>query len=214
MDGLLIDSEPHWRRAEMEAFARVGLTLTEDMCLQTTGLRIDAVVDYWFSRAPWKNKTHREVADDITTRVAQLIETDALPLEGVEDAIALFEARGLPIGLCSSSPRNVIDAALRRLALTKRFSVVCSADGEAFGKPHPAVYLKTATMLGVAPETCLALEDSMNGCISAKAARMKVIAVPEAHANRSRFAFCDAVISSLKEVTPELFARLSVEARA
>ena len=53
MDGLLIDSEPLWRRAEIEVFESVGLRLTEEDCEQTTGLRTDEIVGYWYDRRPW-----------------------------------------------------------------------------------------------------------------------------------------------------------------
>jgi len=210
LDGLLIDSEPFWRRAETEVFAKVGVTLTDAMCMETTGLRLDAVVQHWFERMPWKGTSNEDVAKQIATRVGELITSDAEPLPGVSDAINFFKVRGLPIALCSSSPMTVIDAALAKLQLTGRIRVVVSAESEPFGKPHPAVYLTTAQKLGVAPETCLALEDSMNGCIAAKAARMKVIAIPEAHAQQSRFAFCDATVHSLRAIDEQLFSRLNV----
>ena len=214
MDGLLIDSEPLWRQAEVEVFADVGLTLTDAMCMQTTGLRIDAVVDYWFQRRPWSGGTSPAgVAQKIAARVSELITAHAEPLPGVTEALAFFKVRGFPLALCSSSPMTVIDAALRKLSLVGRFRAVCSAESEAHGKPHPAVYLTTAQKLGVAPESCLAFEDSMNGCIAAKAARMTVVAVPEAHAERARFAFCDATLGSLREVDEPLFAKLNAPAR-
>ncbi len=209
LDGLLIDSEPFWRRAETEVFADVGVTLTNAMCMETTGLRLDAVVEHWFSRTPWSGKSQPAVVTAIATRVAELITAHAAPLPGVPDALAFFKVRGLPIALCSSSPMTVIDAALAKLQLTGRMRAVISAEGESHGKPHPAVYLTTAAKLGVLPEKCLALEDSMNGCIAAKAARMKVIAVPEAHAEHARFSFCDATLHSLKALDEQLFTRLS-----
>ena len=213
LDGLLIDSEPFWRRAETEVFADVGVILTDAMCMQTTGLRLDAVVEHWFQRAPWKGKTKADVVGAIAKRVAELITAHAQPLPGVPDALAFFKVRGLPVALCSSSPMAVIDAALAKLQLTGRMRAVVSAEGESHGKPHPAVYLTTATKLGVAPETCLALEDSMNGCIAAKAARMKVIAVPEAHAEHARFTFCDATLHALTALDEQLFARINGDAR-
>ena len=209
LDGLLIDSEPFWRRAETEVFADVGVTLTDAMCMETTGLRLDAVVEHWFVRTPWTGKSKAAVVSAIATRVAELITAHAEPLPGVPDALAFFKVRGLPIAICSSSPMPVIDAALAKLQLTGRMRAVISAEGESHGKPHPAVYLTTAAKLGVAPESCLALEDSMNGCIAAKAARMKVVAVPEAHAEHARFSFCDATLHSLKALDEQLFTRLN-----
>ena len=67
MDGLIVDSEPLWRRTEVEVFGEVGLVLTEAMCESTTGLRIDEVALHWFARAPWKGPTPHELAERVAT---------------------------------------------------------------------------------------------------------------------------------------------------
>jgi len=205
LDGLLIDSEPLWRRAEMEVFAGVGLALTDEMCATTTGLRLDAVVEHWFERAPWEGRSRADVTAAIAARVAALIAAEAPILPGVEQALSVCERRGLPLALCSSSPTPVIDAGIARLGLAARWRVVCSAEGEPYGKPHPAVYLRTAERLGVPPERCLAFEDSLNGAIAAKAARMRVVAVP---ASGTRFDFCDARLPSLARFDEGVLAEL------
>jgi mannitol-1-/sugar-/sorbitol-6-/2-deoxyglucose-6-phosphatase len=100
--------------------------------------------------------------------------------------------------VCSGSYGVVIETALDKLGLDADVSVWHSAESEALGKPHPASYLSTAGKLGVDPVECLAVEDSFNGAISAKAARMRVVAVPEPEAFDSlRWGFCDAKLSSL-----------------
>ncbi len=207
MDGLLIDSEPLWKRAELEVFGSVNVPLTEPMCEETMGLRIDAIVQHWFDRFPWTNKTPRLVQQELTERVAQLITDEGHALPGVESVITLLAKRGLPLALCSSSPRRLIDAAVARLGLASQLSVLHSADYEPFGKPHPAAYLSVARLLDVAPRDCLVFEDSLTGAVSAKAARMHVVAVPSSQPHR--FAFCDAQLTSLTEFTPALFEQLN-----
>jgi beta-phosphoglucomutase-like phosphatase (HAD superfamily) len=92
----------------------------------------------------------------------------------------------------------VIEAALDRLGITEAMSVWHSAEWEPLGKPHPGAYLTTADKLGVDPTACLAFEDSFHGAISAKSARMRVVAVPESDALASpRWGFCDLVLDSL-----------------
>ncbi|HEY2409021.1 MAG TPA: hexitol phosphatase HxpB [Polyangiaceae bacterium] len=210
MDGLLIDSEPFWRQAEIEVFETVGVTLTEELCRETMGLRIDGLVQYWFERFPWQSKPREAVAREVAERVAELISLNADALPGVEASLAFFAERQLPLAVCSSSPQTVIDAALRRLGVKKQMKVVHSADAEAFGKPHPAPYLTVAQRLQTSPQRCLVFEDSLNGAISGKAARMKVVAVPEARLRASTlFDFCDAKLDSLAEVSAELLERLA-----
>ena len=200
LDGLLIDSEPFWRRAEMEVFATVGLHLTEAETRQTMGLRIDDAVAHWFERRPWEGMTRVEAERAITARVAELIEAEGEPMPGARAVVELCSRRSIPMAVCSGSYALVIEAALDRLGLTDAMSAWHSAEWEPLGKPHPGAYLTTAAKLGVDPTACLAFEDSFNGAISAKAARMRVVAVPEPAAVSSpRWAFCDLVLTSLDE---------------
>src|SRR5664279_5867332 len=109
----------------------------------------------------------------VTARVAELIESGGEPMPGARDVIALCRSRGIPMAVCSGSYAVVIEAALDRLGITDAMSAWHSAEWEPLGKPHPGAYLSTAAKLGVDPTTCLAFEDSFNGAISAKAARMR-----------------------------------------
>jgi sugar-phosphatase len=195
---LLIDSEPFWRQAEIEVFGTVGLRLDESEVRQTMGLRIDDAVRHWWERRPWEGATPSEVARAVTARVAELVARSGEPMPGALQAVALCGRLGLPVGVCSGSYAVVIEAALKRLGLEAAVGAWQSAEWEPLGKPHPGAYLSTADRLGVDPTGCLALEDSFNGAIAAKAARMRVVAVPEAAALRSaRWGFCDAVLPSL-----------------
>ena len=199
LDGLLIDSEPFWRRAEIEVFGRVGLELTELDVRQTMGLRIDDAVGHWWDRAPWEGMTPVEVERAVTARVAELIENEGVPMPGAMDLIALCRQRSIPMAVCSGSYAVVIEAAMDKLGITSSMSAWHSAEWEPLGKPHPGSYLTTADKLGVDPTACLAFEDSFHGAISAKAARMRVVAVPEPAALASpRWGFCDLVLGSLE----------------
>jgi len=209
LDGLLIDSEPFWRRAEMEVFATVGVTLTEAETRQTMGLRIDDAVRHWYERRPWRGTTPAEVERAVTDRVAGLIESEGSPMPGALDVVELCRRRNIPMAVCSGSYAVVIEAALDRLGLSASMAAWHSAEWEPLGKPHPGAYLSTAAKLGVDPTTCLAFEDSFNGAISAKAARMRVVAVPEPSALDSpRWGFCDLVLASLASFDAAALASL------
>ena len=199
LDGLLIDSEPFWRRAEIEVFGRVGLKLTELDVRQTMGLRIDDAVGHWWDRAPWEGMTPVEVERAVTARVAELIDDEGEPMPGAMDLIEMCRHRSIPMAVCSGSYAVVIEAAMDKLGITSSMSAWHSAEWEPLGKPHPGSYLTTADKLGVDPTACLAFEDSFHGAISAKAARMRVVAVPEPAALASpRWGFCDLVLGSLE----------------
>lgn len=180
LDGLLIDSEPLWQEAEILVFKQVNLVLTSELCRQTQGLRIDEVVDYWYRQYPWTNLSKLEVEKLIVSKVIELIHLKGQPLPGVHQAIAFVKNQNVKIALASSSALKIIQAALQKLNLTEVFAEIYSAEFEVLGKPHPGVYLTTAQKLNVPPQSCLALEDSLNGVLAAKAADMKCIAIPEA----------------------------------
>ena len=211
MDGVLIDSEPRWRRAEIEVLATVGVHLTEADCLRTTGLRIDEVVAYWQRERPWSEPapTPATLVARIVDRVIALVEAEGELLPGAAGAVDFFAARGLALGLASSSPRRLIEAVLDRCGLRGRFSAVCSAEGLPCGKPDPAVYLLAADRLGHAPRCCVAIEDSVLGVLAAKAAGMGCIAVPEAeHRGDPAMRRADVVLGSLLELDEEVWARV------
>lgn len=178
MDGVLIDSEPLWREAERGVFAELGLVLSDADCQQTMGLRTDELVAYWYRRHAWQGRPQDVVADAINSRVARLIEERGRPLPGAAAAVRSARDAGLPVGLASSSSLEIIGLVVRTLGLDACFSVLCSADDEERGKPDPAVYLTAARRLGVPPDGCVAVEDSVRGVQAAVAAGMRVVAVP------------------------------------
>lgn len=185
MDGLLVDSEPHWRAMERDVFATVGLYLTDDQCKLTTGLPILDVVRYWFVRAPWSleaaaGRSHEDLADAITEGVHERIANFAEPMPGALAALDFFVSRGIPTAIASASPMSLIEVVVTRLGIRDALTLWHSATLEARNKPAPDVYLGTARKLNVSPATCLAFEDSGNGLKSAYAAGMRTIAVPGA----------------------------------
>jgi mannitol-1-/sugar-/sorbitol-6-/2-deoxyglucose-6-phosphatase len=210
MDGLLLDSEPYWVQAELEVLGAVGVPLTPELARETTGMRLDEAVAYWFGRFPWKGRSPQEVVKALTQAAHRLILEHAKAKPGVHQSLSVFQKHGLRVALASSSPLVLIQGVVEKLGLLGKFDFVVSAESEPYGKPHPAVYLRCAGRLGLSPTECVALEDSVNGLVSAKAARMRVIAVPEAaHLADARFCLADAVVSSLLEVDGALLQRLS-----
>jgi HAD superfamily hydrolase (TIGR01509 family) len=131
---------------------------------------------------------------------------DHLPLiDGAADAVQRLAGR-YPLGLASSSNRQLIDAALELAGLASCFTATVSSEEVARGKPAPDVYLEAARRLGVDPSLCAAVEDSHGGIRSAKAAHMRVIALPNPSypPDEEALAQADVVIRSLDELTPEL----------
>jgi sugar-phosphatase len=210
MDGLLIDTEPIWRQVEIEIFGGLGLHLTEEQCLETMGVRIADVVELWYSRHPWSGASTAEVTQRIVASVVDRVLNAGEPKPGVCASLELVDGAGLPIAIASSSGEDMIRAVMRRLNIETYIQAICSAENEPEGKPHPAVYLKAAERLGVAPEECLALEDSPNGVLSAKAAGMFCIAVPDPYlADDPRMDEADMRLESMEEFGSELLAQFT-----
>ncbi|WP_341503882.1 hexitol phosphatase HxpB [Gallaecimonas sp. GXIMD4217] len=209
MDGILMDSEPFWARAELDVFNTLGLELTLADTLKTQGMRIDAVVDYWYRRRPWQGMDREQVAKTIVAQVCARVHREGEPLPGAVELVTSLKALGLPLGLATSSPWLLVGAILERLQLQDAFDQLASAEDEPRGKPHPGVYLSCARALGVEPECCLAIEDSVNGVIAAKAAAMAVLAVPQGE--DPRFVIADWQAESLSRLPPALSKRLSLE---
>jgi sugar-phosphatase len=169
------------------------------------GMRSDEVIRFWFDESPWNGRSLTEVEERLENRVRELIVERATVMPGVERAMALARAEGLPLGLASSSSPALIDAVLTKLELNDHFSAVRSAVDEDHGKPHPAVFLSTAAMLGVDPAQCVAIEDSLAGVRSALAAGMRVIAVPPPHLfDDSGYEGVDFKLNSLEDLSPEM----------
>lgn len=203
MDGLLIDSEPLWDRAELDVLKSIGVDITRRNELpDTLGLRIDLVVELWYSRQPWNGPSREEVTARVIERAISLVEEERPLLPGVLDAVKLCKEQGLKVGLASASPLHMLEKVLEMFDLRQYFDAIASAEHLPYSKPHPQVYLDAAAKLGVDPLCCVTLEDSVNGMIASKAARMRSIVVPaDENFADPRWCLADVKLPSLVELT-------------
>src|SRR5919199_2646329 len=130
MDGLLIDTEPIWRKVEIKIFGGLGLHLTENQLLETMGMRVAEVVKLWQQRHPWTEKTVEEVTRDIVDGVIRYVREEGEPKLGVCNALAIVHDSGLPIAIASSSSERLIQAVIDRLNIGQYIQAICSADTE------------------------------------------------------------------------------------
>jgi HAD superfamily hydrolase (TIGR01509 family) len=201
MDGVIIDSEPLWREALIICFNEVGFDFSQDKCRRTQGMRLIEVVEYWYAEQPWEGKSIIDVEQEILQKITELIIEKGEEMKGVADSLNYFKSRGYKIALASSSALSLINIVLDKLNLINEFEVVNSAENLEFGKPHPEIFINTAKELNVNPIECLVIEDSFHGVLAAKAAIMKVIAIPEEkYHNDTRFSIADYNIKSLNEI--------------
>jgi mannitol-1-/sugar-/sorbitol-6-/2-deoxyglucose-6-phosphatase len=201
MDGLLIDSEILWHEAEIDILGCLGVPLAADGCRSTKGMFVGEVTEFWFARYPWSGPTPAEVAVTVVDRVIALVLAKGELKPGALEAIQMCAGRGLPLAVASSSQYRLIETALDHFGLRQHFALIHSAEEEAYGKPHPAVFLTAARKLGAEPRRCLVWEDAPAGVLAAKAATMACIAVPErGEEDQPAFGLADLVLSSLLEM--------------
>jgi sugar-phosphatase len=201
MDGVLIDSEPLWRRAMVKGFKQFGMTVTEEECKTTMGRRINEVVNYWVNIHSVNPLKSPEIEKTIIEVLLNLIENEGKAISGVLDLLNFCKNKQLKIGLATSSSELLMQTVLNKLQIKNYFNSVVSAQNLKYGKPNPEVFLICAENLGVNPSECIVIEDSINGAIAAKAAQMHLIVVPDANSlNPEKFSIADYNLDNMNEV--------------
>ncbi|MES2763182.1 MAG: hexitol phosphatase HxpB [Bacteroidota bacterium] len=200
MDGVIIDSEPLWRRAMIQSFTEIGIPFSDEDCRITTGLRFIEVAEYWFTRHNISHMTVFEFDHLVIHRLCELIKNEGRLMEGVSEVLTYLKQEGYKVALGTSSNVLLMNTVIDELGIRNYFDAVCSAEHLEYGKPHPQVFLNCAKVLGVKSNECLVVEDSVNGVIAAKAAQMRVLAVPEdENWHNPKFAIAEYKFHSLKE---------------
>jgi len=206
LDGVLVDSERTWNGAKEALVRSAGGVWRDEAPRVMMGM----------SSVEWAAYLHDDLqvpmdVEAINRAVVDRMEEEyrrELPLlPGAGEAVRALGERW-PLALASSSNRELIDLVLELAGFS--FGVTVSSEEVARGKPAPDVYLAAASGLGVAPERCVAIEDSSNGLRSAAAAGMAVIAVPNPHyaPAADALALAAARVTVVREVTPELVERV------
>ena len=200
MDGLLLDTELLWHRAETELFARHGAEFSWDDKMAVIGSSFSFTADYFAERLGLPREQGPGLVDEMVSLMeAQLREQ----VDGRPGAVELVERlRGRTrLGLASNSPRHLVDAALATARITDAFDAIVTSDDVAESKPAPDIYLLACERLGVDPADALALEDSASGVAAAKAAGLTCIAVPQFA--ETDVSAADRVIDSLEDLLAE-----------
>ncbi len=207
MDGLLIDSEPLWKKAEKEVFGALGLHLTDDLLRQVMGFRLSEVVEYWYHYQAWENPNFKATEQAIIDCMIAQIQNEGKAMDGVYEVLEVLKSKNKKIALASSSSMVLIEAVVRKLNLSEWIPQLFSAEHEPYGKPHPGIFIRAAKSLNTEPRNCMVLEDSMNGMLAAKSARMSCTVVPDPiQYDYPEWCLADYKFKKLNELIPYLNA--------
>jgi HAD superfamily hydrolase (TIGR01509 family) len=197
MDGLLVDSEPHWFRIERGFCRDRGFDWTEELAAACVGRGLRATLAAMGERFGFDVDHERDAIEVVDRFIAGVGELSLKP-----GAAALLDAaRGAtPLALASSSPRRLIDAVVDRFDLRPRLGAIVSGEDVANPKPAPDIFLRAAAALGVPADRCAVLEDSPAGVAAGRAAGAIVVAVPEGPPEGRGFdALADVVVPDLAQ---------------
>ncbi len=178
MDGTLIDSEAVYIVGMQEAARTLSLALPVDLCHAMVGVpshecnlmlqeHYGPGFDLAFFRGHFSESVQRQMSERVPVK------------PGVVELLDFLQDQGLPLGVATSAGRATAERNLRRAGLLDRFAALATRDDVEHPKPAPDIYLEAAKRLGVAPQACVALEDSSIGIAAAHAAGMRAVMVPD-----------------------------------
>jgi HAD superfamily hydrolase (TIGR01509 family) len=200
MDGLLLETEVLWQRAERRLFARHGAEFTFEDKLTVMGTSAAFTGEFFARRLGYGQDQAASLIQEVTELMHEELQAQVDARPGAVELVARLRGR-VALGLASNSPRYLVDAALQSAGFADAFEAIVSSDDVAHHKPAPDLYLLACERLGVTPADALALEDTASGIAAAKAAGLTCIAVPQFA--ETDVSAADRVIDSLEELLPE-----------
>lgn len=200
MDGLLLETEVLWQRAEARLFDRHGAEFTFEDKLTVMGTSAAFTGEFFARRLGYGPEQATPLIGEVTELMHEELQAQVDARPGAVELVERLRGR-VPLGLASNSPRYLVDAALQSAGFTDAFDAIVSSDDVQSHKPAPDLYLLVCKRLGVAPAEALALEDTASGIAAAKAAGLTCIAVPQFA--ETDVSAADRVIDSLEELLAE-----------
>ncbi|PHM54471.1 phosphatase [Xenorhabdus sp. KK7.4] len=178
MDGVLINSEPLWKKSGMLVLNHYGVPVTYDEMFNMTGIPVPGMVDRVCQLYNKNDLNKSEIVKDFFNKGIELILTEKPIMDGVVECLELLAQKNIKIGIASASPLSLLLNIVEQCDIAKYFDYISSADDMPYNKPHPMVYLNAAEKLNVSPKECIGIEDSKTGMIAVKAASMKCVVIP------------------------------------
>jgi len=203
-DGIVLDSETPEYESHRRIYERCGASLTVEEWCDAVGVWNEHHPELRFAalrerspRAPDRDAYHAErhrIFDELIP---------AAPMRGIHDLLVALDAEGIPAAIASTSPAGWVRPSVERIGLGAMFRVIVTGDEVARRKPAPDVYVEAARRLGVEPADAAAIEDSSPGVAAARAAGMRVVAIPHGLTRRHDLSAADLSVAHAGELTVE-----------
>jgi HAD superfamily hydrolase (TIGR01509 family) len=211
LDGVIVDTEPLYERAFASCLERLGERPSADLFRLTLGRRdADVLPDLAKQLGQPLEAVERELARALADRLL----AGAEPMPFALQALDTLGRGGRPLGLATSTVEATAERLLGELGIRSRFAVLVCGDQVAEGKPNPEAYLRAASELDVAPQSCLAIEDSSVGVRAVVAAGMTCIVVPNQLTATDDLSLADYVADDLREAAALIQALESARDRS
>lgn len=206
-DGVIVDSELHWDNDAIQLYQSLlpNFTRKDDAKLKGRNVRdiYRSLVQDYGAAFSWE-----EYMESMNVYARTMYAEKAQLIPGILALIDRLQERSIPLALASSSEREWIEIAIKRLDLTYIFTHIVTATDVGIGKPDPAVYLEAARLLKQEPTACIALEDSTHGITAAKSARMKCIGLSHPWGYVQDLTAADTIVEKIDDITMDLLTRL------
>jgi len=200
MDGVLIDSEPLHYESDLVMLKKMNIRVDDANLNNYVGVRISKMWDDFKKKFKLKMdleeivEMHQGIKDEL------LAKGNYRPIDGVEGLLAGLKDGGVPVAIASSSSREFIEAVVGKIGIGQYIDVFVSGDEVARSKPEPDIFLEAAARLKVAPPDCVVIEDSRNGILAAREAKMKSVGFKNANSGDQDLSAATAVVESMKAI--------------
>lgn len=199
MDGLMFNTEDVYKQVMIDMGKKRGKVLTVEVHQKMMGKAnhedIRILLDFW-----GLNEDVAKVANERRQMYVEVMNTNTKAQKGLFNLLNVLEARKIEKAIATGTIGWLTEKNLELFNLSSRFKRIISGEMVTKGKPNPEIYLLAVKSLGLEPEQCLALEDSVNGVMAAKSAGCKVFAVPNRYSINQNFSIADGVFESLADI--------------
>jgi HAD superfamily hydrolase (TIGR01509 family) len=208
MDGVIINSEPLHFMVDKLILEKMGIDEKEDYLDKFVGFTNPEM---------WKQIKQEKAIDSsiedlinfqVRTKIEFLNSNDFFPISGISDLLLLLQDNGFKMAVASSSPKEFIQAVLKKLNIENYFSVILSAEEVKNGKPKPDIFIKTIEMLNVDRKNCFIIEDSKSGVTAAKSANVKCVGFKNPDSGNQDLSNADFIVNEIHEINVALINKL------